>query len=77
MTPDKCKNCPALIYPYLYTVDSHMRKLPKEKWVATCSKNMALGDVRGMYARCLPDICEGANGRRYYFDYINETTKYE
>lgn len=77
MTPDKCKNCPALIYPYVYTVDAHMRKLPKEEWVATCSKNMALGDRSGMYDRCLPEICEGANGRRYYFDYINKTTNYE
>ena len=77
MTPDKCKNCPALKYPYLYTVDRHMRKLPEEEWVATCSKNMAMGIERGMYAHCLPDICEGANGRRYYFDYINKTTKYE
>lgn len=77
MTPDKCKNCPALKYPYVYTVDAHMCKLPKEKWVATCSKNMVFGDMPGMYGRCIPDICEGAYGRRYYFDYINKTTKYE
>ena len=77
MTPDKCKNCLALKYPYIYTVDTHMRKLPKEDWVATCSKNMVLGPERGMYGRCIPEGCEGANGRRYYFDYINETTIYE
>lgn len=77
MTPDKCKNCPALKYPYVYTVDVHMRKLPKEDWVATCSKNMELGNMRGMYGRCIPEVCEVANGRRYYFNYINETTKYE
>lgn len=72
MTPEKCKNCPALIYPYIYTVDKHNRKLPKEDWEPTCSRNMALGTMPGIYDICRPEICEGAYGRRYYLDYENK-----
>ena len=73
MTPERCKNCPALIYPYIYTVDKHNHKLPEEEWMPTCSKNMAQGIERGMHDRCCPEICEGPNGRRYYVDYVNST----
>ena len=73
MTPDKCKNCSAADYPYVYTVDCHNLELPKECWVPTCSKNMAPGRMPGMYAACRPEICEGVYGRRYYVDYKNNT----
>ena len=66
MTPEKCKDCPALIYPYMFTVDKHNRKLPKELWIPTCRKNMSRGIERGMYGDCCPDICEGDDGRCYY-----------
>jgi len=73
MTPDKCKNCPALKYPYLYTIDNHNRKLPEEHWTPTCSRNAAPGPMRGMYAACRPEICEGVYGRKYYVDFENST----
>jgi len=68
MTPDKCKNCPCLIYPYKYTVDNCNRKLPEEDWFATCSKNMDPTE-HGIYGHCCPEVCEGQEWRIYSVDY--------
>lgn len=71
MTPEKCKNCPALIYPYRWRVDGHNRLLPKDEWLPTCKMNITRyfgednNDLRGIYGTCRPEYCEGPYGRRY------------
>lgn len=75
MTPDKCKNCQALIYPYIYTVDRNNRKLSEEYCVVTCSKNMTVAE-HGIYESCHPEVCEGPEGRTYSFDYKNGKVYY-
>lgn len=66
---DKCLNCSALVYPYIFTVDRHGRKLPKERWHKTCRKSIAKSTddmrLRGLYGECYPEGCEGPNGRNY------------
>lgn len=66
---DKCLNCSALVYPYIFTIDMHGRKLPKERWHKTCRKSIAdhrhEWELRGIYGECYPEGCEGPNGRNY------------
>ena len=66
---DKCKDCPALKYPYLSTFDFHNHKRPKEEWVRTCAKHHY---GCGAYGDCMPDICEGPYGRSYRTKYITD-----
>lgn len=76
MIEEKCKDCAALVVPFLNRVDEHNCPLPETFWTGTCKKSLS-GAGHGFYGSCYPDICEGAEGRNYVVGLNGETREYE